>query len=372
MTDSKNTIPLFKPFFSDNCRGNITRDIGHILVNGRLMLGEFKDKFEARFARTIGSSYAISVNSCTTALTICLKYFDVAGGEVLVPSGSFVTSVSSIVFAGGMPVFVDMNPDTLSFDVKDLRKKITKKTKGIVWVHLAGFISPEYKEILSAAKEKGLFVIEDAAQALGANIRGKQAGSFADAACFSFYPTKIITCGTGGMIATDNKKLKRYAEEMRLFGKGAETGKVKYMGNDWFLDEIRACVGYHHLAGLKSSSARRRQIAEIYNEALKSNPNIKLLKMPAGNSPSYYQYPVFLKKGAGRKKFIKSMKEQHGIQVKGIYIPCHKEKIFGKFYKGGLKRTEDTLDSSLCLPMYVQLADDETSYVAKSLIEELR
>ncbi|MDD5679956.1 MAG: DegT/DnrJ/EryC1/StrS family aminotransferase [Candidatus Omnitrophica bacterium] len=372
MINSKKSIPLFRPFFPETCRRKIAADIKRILADGRLMLGEFTEKFEALFAAAIGVPYAVSVNSCTTALTICLKYFNVTGREVLVPSGSFVTSVSSILFAGGTPVFVDMNPDTLSFDINDLKKKITRKTKGVIWVHLAGFISPECNEIFGIARENNLFVIEDVAQALGADIRGRQAGSFADAACFSFYPTKIITCGTGGMITTKDKKLKKYAEEMRLFGKDAGTGEVKYIGNDWFLDEIRACVGYHHLTGLKSYLAKRRKIAGIYHETLKSNPNIRLLKMPAGNRPSYYQYPVFLKKGIDRRKLVKHMKEKYGIQVKGIYIPCHKEKIFDKFNKGKFDRTEETLDSSLCLPVHVQMIDKDALYVSECLIRELK
>ena len=365
------TIPLFKPYFSNSCRQHIFSDLDRILASGQLMLGEFKDKFENLFAQTVGVPYAISVNSCTTALTICLKYFDVEGYEILVPSGSFVTSVSSILFAGGIPVLVDMNPETLSFDWYDLERKITPRTKGIIWVHLTGFVSPESKEILKLAKDKKLFIIEDAAQALGATVDRLKAGSLGDAGCFSFYPTKIISCGSGGMITTSDNGLKKYAEQIRLFGKDTKTGEVLHLGNDWFLDEIRACVGYHHLKELKSNLDRRREIANRYRQALSSHPALTLLKVPENNGPGYYQFVIFLERSINCQKLIDTMRAKYHIHAKKIYLPCHKEKVFRKFDNGRLRKTEDTLNSSLCLPMYIQLTDNEISYITNSLIQEL-
>ena len=365
-------IPLFKTYFSDDCRQKIVSDLDKVLENGQLMMGPFKDKFERLFCETIGITHSISVNSGTTALTICLKYFDVTGKEVLVPSGSFVTSISSIIFARGKPVLVDMNPDTLSFDLNDLESKISPRTKGIIWVHLTGLISPEHEKIKELAKRYNLFLIEDAAHALGASVNENQAGTLADAGCFSFYPTKIITSGTGGMIVTKDKGLKDFAERMRLFGKDPQTKLIHHLGNDWFLNEINACVGYHHLLELNDSITKRIDIAEKYRNALSRLSGISMLNIPEGNQPSYYQFPVFLDAMIDRQKLIDSLKQKYQINTRGIYKPCHEERVFLQYNDETLNKTEHTLNRSLCLPMFVQVTDDEIRYVADSFIEELK
>ena len=365
-------LPLFKTYFSDDCRQKIVSDINNILNNGQLMMGPFKDKFERLFCETIGIPHAISVNSGTTALTICLQYFDVAGKVVLVPSGSFVTSISSIIFAGGKPVLVDMNPETLSFDLNDLENKISSETKGMIWVHLTGLISPEHQKIKDLAKSHNLFLIEDAAHALGASVNGSYAGTLADAGCFSFFPTKIITSGTGGMITTQDNNLKSFAEKMRLFGKDPQSKEILHLGNDWFLNEISACVGYHHLSELRNGISKRRDIANKYFIALNRIPGISMLNVPEGNLPTYYQFPVFLDESINRQELIDSLKQKYQIDTKGVYRPCHEEKVFTKYNDGTLNKTEYALNRSLCLPMYVQMTDDEISYVTDSFIQELK
>jgi len=354
-------------------RRNLSKDIDKIMRSGLLMNGPFAEKFENLMTEQTKRRYAVSVNSCTTALTICLKYFGVENHDVLVPSASFLTSVSSIIFAGGNPVFVDINPGTLSFDIDDLYRKLTRNTKGIVWVHLTGVISPEYKSIVEFAKRKGLFLIEDAAQALGAEVKGKPAGSLGDAGCFSFYPTKIITTGTGGMIVTGDKRLKRYGEAMRLFGKDPRKGKVRYLGNDWFMDEIRACLGCHYMDELKEQLKRRRLLAGKYNDLLcERRLPIETIKLPPGNLPSYYQFPVFVKNRRIREIVISNLKTRHLVQAKGIYTPCHKESVFRQYYRGGLARTEEALCRALCLPLHVSMSYRDVSSVVRSLKKELK
>lgn len=364
-------IPLFRPFYSKVCIENILSGINKILNSGNLMMGEFKDKFENLFCEKLGIPYSVSVNTCSTALTICLNFFDVNNHDVLVPSGSFITSISSIIFAGGNPVLVDMNPQTLSFELDDLKKKLTTRTKGIVWVHLTGVISPEFKEIVEFAKKHGLFLIEDAAHALGAHVNGKHAGTIGDAGCFSFYPTKIISAGTGGMIATDNIRLRDFAEQMRLFGKNLKTGEVENLGNDWFLDEIRACVGYYQLNELDANMSDRRRIAEIYSERLTKIPQISTLNLPQGNFPSFYQYPVFFNEKINRQKVISNLKMNYEIEAKGIYKPCHQEKVFQKYDDKTLSNTEKTLDSSLCLPIYFGMNEEDVFYVIEAIKKEV-
>jgi perosamine synthetase len=350
-------IPLFKTHFTDSCRLRILSDMETILGSGHLMMGPYKDQFEQLFSETLRVPHAVSVNSCTTALTICLKYYDVADFDVLVPSGSFITSISSILFAGGRPVLVDMNPETLSFDLDDLERKRTPRTKGIIWVHLTGFITPEYEKIVDYSKVNDLFLVEDAAQALGAKVDGLCAGSIGDAGCFSFYPTKIITTGTGGMITTKDEGLRNYARKMRLFGKDLGTNEVVDLGNDWFLDEIRACIGYHQLSELSENISRRREIAQKYAGLLKTKMGMNLLNVPKENNPSYYQFPIFLDRAIDTQGLIEKLKNEYGIESKVIYLPCHKEKVFRKYDDGTLSRTEES--------------DREIEYVVDSLTREI-
>ena len=150
-----------------------------------------------------------------------------------------------------------------------------------------------------------LFVIEDAAHAHGAKVDGRPAGSFGDASCFSFYPTKILTSGTGGILLTDDDALAKFAREMRIFGKEAETGEIIHLGNDWFLDEIRACIAFHHAGELQMQVARRQAIAARYMAALANQPGLRLLDVPAGSEPAWYQFPIFLDDAADREALIK-------------------------------------------------------------------
>ncbi len=366
------SIPFMRPYFSESGRKNIHAGIEEIFQSGRLMMGPYAEKLEQSFRDQVSLPHAISVTTCTTALQICLQYFDVAGGEVLVPSGSFVTDVSAVQWSGADAVLVDMNSQTLSFDMEDLERKVSSRTKAIIWVHLAGIMSSEHGQIVSFARERGIPLIEDCAHALGASVDGVQAGALGDAACYSFYPTKIITSGTGGMIATRDSALDRYAREIRLFGRDAETGKVGRLGNDWFLDEIRACVAYFQMCELDEFLAHRRASAGHYDEILRNHPGLRLLDVPNGNLPSYYQYSVFLDAAINREELIKNLKDRHGVVAKEIYLPTHKETVFQHLDDGALKQTEETLARSLCLPMFVGLSDQEVEEVAHALTTEIR
>ncbi len=366
------TIPITTPYFSEASRKRILEGIDEILSSGRLMMGPYTEKFETAFKELVGAPYALTVNTCTTALQICLQFADVAESEVLVPSGSFVTDISVVRWAGGRPVLVDMNPDTLSFDLDDLERKVTADTKAIIWVHLTGLISADYPEIVAFAKEHKLFLIEDCAHAHGATIDGRHAGSLADAGCFSFYPTKVITSGTGGMITTANAELVHYAKEVRLLGRDAETGDTVRVGNDWFMDEIRACVGYHQLDEIEENLAHRRAVAARYDTALRNQPGMSLLSVPENAQSAYYQYPVFLSSSIARERLIAALRENHDVVAKQIYLPTHQEAIFQELDDGTLKKTEETMCRALCLPMSARITHQEIDKVADALIAEVR
>ena len=254
----------------------------------------------------------------------------------------------------------------------DLERKVGPNTRALIWVHLTGIIAEDHAKILDFARRHRLFVIEDAAHAHGASIDGRAAGSFGDASCFSFYPTKVLTSGTGGLLLTDDDRLAKFAREMRVFGKEAETGEIVHLGNDWFLDEICACVAFHHSGELKAQVARRRAIAARYSAGLANQPGVRLLDVPTGNEPAWYQFPLFLEDGIDRETLIESLKAKHKIEAKGIYKSIHKEKIFRNLDDGMLKVTERVLDRSLCLPMHAALSDDEADTVVQATVAEIR
>ncbi len=369
---SRSIIPLARPYFPESLRNTVAADIEAILASGRLMLGPWTQKLEDRFADLTTRQHAISVNSCTTALHLALSFAGIKGKEVLVPAGSFITDVSVVKFAGGHPVLVDINRETLALDVEDLKRKVTANTRALIWVHLTGIIARDYREIVDFATKHDLFLIEDAAHAHSATIDGTPAGSFGDASTFSFYPTKIVTSGTGGMLTTDNVELANYAREVRIFGKQLGTGEIVHFGNDWFLDEIRACVAYHHASELESQAAHRRAIADRYRRGLANQIGLRLLDVPDGNTPAWYQYPVFLATGIDREALMDTLKATHGIETKGIYKPVHHEQIFEPLDDGTLKVTEETLLRSLCLPMHADMSEEDADFIAGVLVSEIR
>ena len=365
-------IPFYRPSFTPEVRLQTVAEIETILASGTLMMGPHKDRLEQGFAALCGTRYAVSVNSCTTAILISLHYFKAAGGEVLVPAGSFVTDVSAVIMAGATPVLVDIDPETLAFDLADLERKVSPRTRGMIWVHLTGVIAADWQQIREFARERGLFLIEDAAHAHGAEIDDRTAGSLGDVGVFSFYPTKVITGGTGGMLTTDDEALKDFAERMRVFGKDATSGDIVDLGNDWFLDELRACVAHNHMLDLPRQLAHRRAVAARYDVALANQPSLRLLQVPDTCRPSYYHYVTLLDTAIDYDRLAAALRDRHGVATKRIYKPLHHEPLFRDLDHGCLKATETTLARSLCLPMFADLSLDDADRAAAAVVEELR
>ena len=366
-------IQLSRPYFSNYTLNKVSKDIPNILKSGLLMHGPWSKKFEENFSKNVGTKYSISVNSCTTGIQIALEYYKVKGFEVLVPSGSFQSGISAIKWAGAKPILVDMNPRTLSFSLEDLRKKITNKTKGILWVHVTGLISQEYKKIIKFAKDNKLFIIEDCAHAQGSSINQIQAGNLGDVGVFSFFPSKISTTGAGGMMTTNDKNLSEFAFKMRFFGRNLDKPGVSLEGNDWSLDEIRACIGCYQLLDFKKNIKRRTEIAKLYDEAFKNNNKIKTLEVLKNRKSSYYQYPIFLHSSVDRDKLILILKNKYKIPSKRIWLPTHQEEIFKDldFDRNTLLKTEHTFSSSLCLPIHFSLKNREVKKIIKAVLKEV-
>lgn len=364
-------IQISKPYFPETQRRSILEGIAKILDSGRLAMGPYAAALERDFAAHTGTPHAVSVNSCTTAMQICLEYFGGRGGEILVPAAAFTSDVSVPRWGGAKPILVDIDPATLSFALDDLARKVSPRTKGIIWVHLTGFIAPNYKDIVGFARQRGLFLIEDCAHAHGAAIDGKRAGSIGDAGCFSFFATKVMTSGSGGMLTTRDPVLDQFAREMRFFGRSTTSKDVLRESNDWFLDEFRACIAAAQLSELDAMLARRHTIAAHYEAALANQPGIALLDVPANVAHAYYQFAVFLDLRLDAHKIGSTLSAKHGVEAKPIYKPVHKEKIFAE-YDASFPAAETTLNRSLCLPMHPALTHDDVDAAAAALVAEVR
>jgi len=373
----KMEVPSAKPFFKEGDIENILDEIREVLNSGRLILGPKAQKFEEMFADYIGVKHAIAVNSCTTALEIVLRYLNVKDSEVIVPTNTFIASANAVIYAGGKPILADIKRETLCIDPDDVLERITSKTKGIIVVHLAGLICPQMRELREICADHNLFLIEDAAHAHGATIDGKKAGSLGDFGCFSFYPTKVMTTGVGGMITMNDDESFEFAKSVRHHGQGRDLTQIVNLGNDWVMPEMTAVLGIYQLKWLEDNITKRNEIAQKYTEALKKMRCLIPITVPSTIRHAYYKYPVLLSDDIDTDalKMEKLLKEKYNIATGSLYYPpVHLQPIYKRLFgykEGMLPVAEEVLKRELCLPMFVEMDDSAINYVIKSLENEL-
>jgi len=253
----------------------ILKSIKKVIQSGQYILGEEVNKFENKFAEYINTKYAIGVNSGTDALFLSLKALNIGkGDEVITVPNSFISTVSSIVTAGAKPVLVDVCED-LNINVDLIEEKITNKTKAIIPVHLTGKPA-EMDRIMKIAKEHNLYIIEDAAQAIGAIYKNKKVGSFGITGCFSLHPLKNLSvCGDGGIIVSSDRNIIQKIKILRNIGLKYRD-HVEMWGYNSRLDTLQAAIGLIKLKYIENIIKRKREIAKIYNENLKEICDVPL------------------------------------------------------------------------------------------------
>jgi dTDP-4-amino-4,6-dideoxygalactose transaminase len=377
----KNEIPSAKPVFDESSIESILSDIREILKSGLLAESAPGAKsphvknFEKMFAEYVDTKEAIAVSCGTAALEIPLRHFGIKGGEVIVPTNTFIASANAVLYAGGKPVLADIDAKTLCIDPNDAQNRINSKTRGIIVVHIGGLVCPQIRELQEICEDHRLFLIEDAAHAQGAAIDGKKAGSLGDVGSFSFFPTKVMTTCEGGMITTDNLDLARQARRMRNHGRDEKTGLVVTLGYNWLMDEIRAVIGINQLRQLERFVERRNEIAKKYNEGLEKMECVEPVFTPSNIRNSYYKYPVYLDEEIDVSKLTQFLRREHHISLGNIYYPpCHLMPLYKEMfgYKGGeLPVSEQVLKRVITLPMHVQLSDTEISRVLDGLAKGL-
>jgi perosamine synthetase len=369
-------VPPAKIHFSESDRREILARIDECLASGQLTLGQYGRQLEDYLSEYIGTRHAITVNSGTSALEIPLRTLAVEGAEVIIPANTFFATALSVLHAGGSVRFADVDPATFSIDVDHVRELVGEKTKGVVIVHIGGIISPRIGELRDFCRERGLFLLEDAAHALGSTLNGKQAGSFGDAAAFSFYPTKIVTSGEGGVIATDVEEIDAEARLYRDQGKASFTANVHgRLGYNWRMSEPHAIIGLTHCSHLNEFISERQKIAKFYDSALGDIGGVSALLPPAGCSSNYYKYIAMIDDWVDRDVLKKTMREEFSIGLSGeVYErPVHLQPYFSDQYaEGMLPQAERICARHICMPVFQGLDESRCQQVVEGLAAALK
>jgi dTDP-4-amino-4,6-dideoxygalactose transaminase len=357
-------IQVAKPYFPAADIADILRDTRTVLESGMLMQGPFVRRFEEEFARYVGVRHARAVNSGTSALHGILEYYDIADREVIVPVNTFLATANAVLFAGGRPVFAEIRPDTLLVDFDDLVRRVTPKTAGVVIVHVAGLIGDDVERIRDFCRDRGLFVIEDAAHAAGSSRQGQKAGSFCDAAAFSLLATKIITsAGEGGIVATDDEALAHRITSLRFHGEDTKRGIQDRIGYSWRMTEMQAIVGATQVRRLDEIVGRRMAIAAAYDRGVARLENVHVLPLRSGDRNAYYKYPLHLRPPLDRRAVQARLDAEFGVRTGTSYWPpCHLQPAYRKAFgykEGDYPVAEAALDRTIALPMHCDLTDDE-------------
>ena len=344
-------IPIAKPWIDDE----EIKAVEEVLRSGMLAMGEWVERFEKKFADYIGVKHAVAVSNGTQALILALEAIGIEGKEVLVPSFTFISTATSVIRAGGKPVFVDVDPKTFNIDVEDVRRKITEKTIGIIPVHLFGQPA-DLDGLLELAEDKGLFVLEDACQAHGAEWKGKKVGGFGLAAAFSFYPTKNMTTGEGGMVTTNDEEL---AEKIRMLRNHGQRERYLHveLGWNYRMTNLQAAIGLVQLKKLDRAIELRRKNARFYDEALQGIEGIETPYVRPGVKHVYHQYTL---KVDNREELLEKFRRA-GVGY-GIYYPrgIHQQPIMKKLgFTAKLPVTESLVERVVSIPVYPQLTEEE-------------
>lgn len=380
-------IPLSQP---DITQKEIRAVLG-VLKTPYLALGPKMREFEEKLAKYIGVKYAIAVNSGTAALHLIIKALGIGrGDEVITTPFSFIASANCILYEGAKPVFVDIKSDTLNINPELVEGAITSRTRAILAVDVFGQPA-DWDSLQKLAKKHKLFLIEDSAEALGAEVRlpifggrtskrgttSRKCGTFGEAAIFSFYPNKQITTGEGGMIVTNSKKIAELCESLRNQGRESMKGEWNWLfhpriGYNYRISDINCALGIAQLSRIREILAKREKVANLYNQKLKSVPEIEIPYVAPNVKMSWFVYVVRLREDYKKKKRDEILKElkKEGIGCSNYFMPIHLQppyrKMFG-YKPGDFPVCESVSRRTIALPFFNNLKWKEVDYIVKIL-----
>ncbi len=367
-------VPAARIVFSADDRRTILAMIDESLRTGALTLGPHTRRFEAAFAARHVAAHAVAVSSGTSALEIILRAIGVEGREVVVPTNTFFASAAAVVHAGGAPRLAEVSAATLALSAETVEAALRPTTAAVMLVHIGGLISPDVDAIRALCDQRGVVLVEDAAHAHGSSHQGRPAGSFGHAAAFSFYPTKVLTSGEGGMIVTADEHLRDEAVIYRDQGKaGFLGGDHVRMGSAWRMSELHAAVGAIHLERLDEAIATRQAVAERYDKALVGSGWCEPVPIPDGSVTNYYKYVALLEPGVDRAALKQDLRERTGVSLSGeVYaLPLHRQPVFAGLAAGPFPVADDVCQRHICLPIHSDMTDDEADHVIDSLASAL-
>ncbi len=344
--------------------------IDECLQTGRLTLGPNGTELEQAFAGICQVRHAVAVNSGTSAIEIILRALGVQGREVIVPTNTFYATGGAVLHAGGRIRFADCEPKSFALDVDALRAALTPQTAAVIVVHIGGIITPRIDEIRALCDAAHVPLVEDAAHAHGCQLGGRAAGSFGKAAAFSFYPTKVMTSGEGGMLVTDDDAIYKEALIYRDQGKeGFTTNFHVRPGYNWRMSEPHAIIGLAQVRRLDEFIDRRAAVASVYDAGLQAlAPRVTAVMPPEGSRCNYYKYMALLD-GVDRTALKKLLREEYDIGLSGeVYdTPCHQQPVFAEFAAGSFPKAEDLCARHVCLPVSAKMTENDARYVLESL-----
>lgn len=367
------------PFFMHDLGKAELDAVAEVLANPILTTGEWVERFERRFADYLGARHAIAVTSCTGALHLALLAFGIGpGDEVITTPMTFIASSTAIMEAGAKPVFVDVEPETGNLDARNIEAAITARTRAILPVHLYGQMC-DMRAIREIADSYGLKVIEDAAHCLEGTRDGMHTGELGDAACYSFYATKNLTCGEGGALVTNDDELAAKVLLLRLHGmnknandrhkEGYKHWDMTVMGWKYNMDNIQAAMLLPQMDRLKENWQKRQELARHYEECLSDTPNLSCPRTLAGVEHSRHLFPVWI--GEGKRDQVISELQASGINVmvnyRAIHLLTYFRETFG-FKPGDFPVAERIGDSTLSLPFYPNMPRAHVDVVVEALL----
>jgi dTDP-4-amino-4,6-dideoxygalactose transaminase len=374
------TIPIARPWVGAEEEAAAIE----VLRSGWLTQGPYVARFESEFARYVGAAHAVAVTSCTTALHLTMLALGIgAGDEVVVPSLSFIASANALVHAGAQPVFADVDERSFNLTAATVERALTPRCKAILAVHQIG-LPADLAELDALARARGLLLVEDAACAIGSSYRGVRIGRpHSRAACFSFHPRKILTCGEGGMITTDDAELAAHLRRLRHHGMSLSDldrhqAKGRYVqesygevGYNYRMTDLQAAVGVAQLGRLDEVLTRRRVLAERYDRALALVDGVEPPHVPADRVTNYQSYMVRLPGvSRARRDAIVDRMLGDGVTTRPGIMAAHRQPPYVQL-RAELPATERVSDQTLILPLYHQLTEADQERVVSSLARAL-
>ena len=369
------TIPLARP----DITLHEIKAVLAVLESSHLALGPRLAAFEQAVARSVEMCHAIATNSGTSALHLVIRSLGIGpGDEVITTPFSFIASANSILFEGARPVFVDIEPDTLSINPESIEAAITGHTKAILAVDVFGHPA-DWPALERIAKKHRLRLVEDSAESLGSTLDGRPCGSFGDAAIFGFYPNKQITTGEGGVVVTNDPEIARLCRSMVNQGRGEEGGWLDHvrLGYNYRMDEMSAALGLAQLSRIGEIMAARARVASWYREALLKVEGVKVPSVSAGVMMSWFVYVVRLDprfSASDRARVMKGLQNE-GIECRDYFQPIHLQPFYRELLgtkEGDFPVTESIAERTIALPFHNRLTQDEVRHVAEVLGELTR